>query len=356
MYNTRIKNIQKFLNEKDAVLITSNPNRLYFTGFSSSAGDLLITKEKAFFFIDFRYFEKAKSTIDSCEVFLISKLFSQLNDLILKEKIENIYLETSFVTVEFYETLVSGLKNANVSNSNIIDKEILSLRAVKQTEEVACIKKAQDITDRAFAYILDKIKVGVTEKELALELEFFMRKNGSEGVSFDFIVVSGKNTSLPHGVPTDKKIEYGDFVTMDFGAVVGGYRSDMTRTVVVGSASEKQKEIYNIVLSAQKAALEKIKAGEVCREIDAVSRNIITKAGYGECFGHGLGHSVGLEIHESPAFNTRDNTVLKSGMVITVEPGIYIENEFGVRIEDMVKVTENGVENLTNSNKELIVV
>ncbi len=356
MFKRRIKNIQKFLSENDAVLITSNPNRLYFTGFSSSAGDLVITKEKAFFFIDFRYFEKAKTSIDSCEVVLITKLFSQLNDLILKEKIENIYMETSSVTIDFYKTLVENLKNVNISDFSGIDKKIQSLRAVKDSSEIALIKNAQEITDRAFSYILDKIKVGVTEKELALQLEFFMRKNGSEGVAFDFIVVSGKNTSLPHGVPTDKKIEYGDLVTMDFGAVVGGYRSDMTRTVAVGFVSDKQREVYNTVLSAQNAALEKIKAGEICCEIDAVSRNIISKAGYGECFGHGLGHSVGIEIHENPAFNTRDKTVLESGMVITVEPGIYIENEFGVRIEDMIKVTENGIENLTKSNKELIVV
>lgn len=356
MFKQRIKNIQKYLETQDAILIASNSNRIYFTGFNSSAGYLVITKEKAFFFIDFRYFEKAKSTVKNCEIILTTKFFTQFNDLILKENIKNLYLETCSIDLNFYKVLTDNLSDINISDSNEIDSKIQLLRSVKDSGEIELIKKAQELTDNAFSYILDKIKVGVTERELALDLEFFMRKNGSEGVGFDFIVVSGKNSSLPHGVPTDKKIELGDFVTMDFGAVVGGYRSDMTRTVAVGYVTEKQKEVYNIVLSAQKAALEKIKAGMICSEIDAVARNIITNAGYGECFGHGLGHSVGLEIHESPAFNTRDNTVLKSGTVITVEPGIYIENEFGVRIEDMVKVTETGIENLTKSNKELIIV
>ena len=183
-----------------------------------------------------------------------------------------------------------------------------------------------------------------------------MRKNGSEGIAFDTIAISGKNTSLPHGVPTDKKIEKGDFFTMDFGAVSGGYCSDMTRTVAVGCVSERQKFVYDTVLNAQTESLKIIKEGAVCKDIDAVARNLIYNNGFEGCFGHGLGHSVGLEIHESPAFNTRDETVLKSGTVITVEPGIYLENEFGVRIEDMVLVTENGIINLTESPKELIIL
>jgi Xaa-Pro aminopeptidase len=189
-----------------------------------------------------------------------------------------------------------------------------------------------------------------------LDMEFFMRKQGSEGVSFDFIVVSGKNSSLPHGVPTNKLIENGDFITMDFGAVVNGYRSDMTRTVAVGSVNDEQKRVYDTVLMAQKEALKAIAPEKVCKDIDAVARNIINNAGYEGCFGHGLGHSVGIEIHENPAFNTRCETVLQSGMIMTVEPGIYIENKFGVRIEDMVCVTEDGCVNLTKSTKDLIVL
>ncbi|MEE1161358.1 MAG: M24 family metallopeptidase, partial [Acutalibacteraceae bacterium] len=204
--------------------------------------------------------------------------------------------------------------------------------------------------------ILGNIGVGRTEREIMLDMEFYMRRLGSEGVAFDFIVVSGKNSSMPHGVPTDKKIEKGDFITMDFGAVCGGYRSDMTRTVAVGEVGDKQKEVYEIVLKAQKETIDFIKSGVVCKEVDRVARDIIANAGYGDCFGHGLGHSVGIEIHENPACNTVCETVMEKGMIMTVEPGIYIENEFGVRIEDMVVVTENGCENLTASKKELIVL
>ena len=183
-----------------------------------------------------------------------------------------------------------------------------------------------------------------------------MRERGSEGVAFDFIVVSGKNSSLPHGVPTDKKIEKGDFVTMDFGGVVNGYRSDMTRTVAVGNVTEKQRKIYETVMAAQQASLDMIKPGVACFQVDKAARDIISNAGYGDFFGHGLGHSVGLEIHESPACNTRDKTPLKKGMIMTVEPGIYLPGEFGVRIEDMVVVTDSGYENLTKSPKELVVL
>ena len=212
------------------------------------------------------------------------------------------------------------------------------------------------MTDETFSYILGNISAGRTEREVMLDMEFFMRRLGSEGVSFDFIVVSGKNSSMPHGVPTDKKIETGDFITMDFGAVCGGYRSDMTRTVAVGKVSDKQKEVYDTVLKAQQAAIDFIKPGVVCKEVDRVARDIISEAGYGDCFGHGLGHSVGIEIHEPPACNTVCETVMEKGIIMTVEPGIYIENDFGVRIEDMVVVTDNGCEDLTKSKKELILV
>ena len=183
-----------------------------------------------------------------------------------------------------------------------------------------------------------------------------MRRMGSEGVSFDFIVVSGKNSSLPHGVPTDKVVERGDFVTMDFGAVVGGYHSDMTRTIAVGEASDEMRLVYDTVLKAQLESEKVIRAGAVCQDVDKVARDIINAAGYEGCFGHGLGHSVGVEIHENPAFSPRCETVLKPGMVMTVEPGIYLENKFGVRIEDMVYVTETGSLNLTTSKKELIIL
>lgn len=345
--------MQELLKENQSALILGDINRLYFTGFKSSAGALLVTSRKALFLIDFRYFERAKKEIKHLEVNLSVKLFSQIKEFLLQEKIDEILIETDFLTVDEFKMYK---EHFNVSDSSYLTKHILNMRSIKSEEEIAFIQKAQDMTDKAFNYILDYIKVGVTEKEIALKLEFFMRSLGSEGVAFDFIVVSGKNSSLPHGVPTDKKIEKGDFVTMDFGAVYRGYRSDMTRTVAVGHVSEEQKKVYNTVLLAQNAAFKRIKANVACYEVDKAARDLINNAGYEGCFGHGLGHSVGLEIHEGPACNTRDETLLKKDMIMTVEPGIYLEDRFGVRIEDMAVVTENGYKNLTNSPKELIIL
>jgi len=248
------------------------------------------------------------------------------------------------------------LAGFEICTESILSDTVNQLRRVKTEDEILNIKYAQSITDKAFSHILEYIKPGKTEKEIALELEFFMRANKSEGVAFETIVVSGKNSSLPHGVPTDKPLEYGDFITMDFGAAFGGYCSDMTRTVALGGVDEKQELVYNTVLKAQNAVLENIGNGKKCRDMDKIARDLINSAGFEGCFGHGLGHSLGLEIHENPACNTRDDTILIPGMLMTVEPGIYIENTFGVRIEDLVVIRENGYENLTTSPKELIIL
>ena len=339
-----------------AALISGGKNRFYFTGFNSSAGALLITKSNTYFLVDFRYYEKARQTVSGAQVILCEKLYKQISEILNRENITEILLETDIVTLADFERLGAGLEGFKISREETLAKNIEKLRSIKSAEEIGFIEKAQLLTDEAFSYILNKITQGVTEKELALDMEFFMRSRGSEGVAFDFIVVSGRNSSLPHGVPTDKRLENGDFITMDFGAVWNGYRSDMTRTVALGCVTEKQKKVYETVLKAQYAALEIIKPNVKCCEVDRVARDIITLAGYGKNFGHGLGHSVGLDIHENPACNTRDKTELLSGMIMTVEPGIYIENEFGVRIEDMVLVTENGCRNLTKSPKELIIL
>ena len=306
--------------------------------------------------IDFRYFEKAKATVKHLEVILAVKTAEQMKEIFAKEEISLIYVETDRINLESYKGLCKALPNITVSKKAKLSNEILKLRSVKSLQEIESIKQAQSLTDKAFEHILDFIKSGKTEKEIMLEMEFFIRKIGSQGVAFDFIVVSGKKSSLPHGVPAEKKVENGDFITMDFGAVVSGYRSDMTRTVALGYADDEMREVYNTVLLAQTEALKAIKPNVKCKDIDKIARDIIANKGYGECFGHGLGHSVGLEIHESPSFNTRDNTLLKEGMVLTVEPGIYIEDKFGVRIEDMVYITDNSYENLTASPKELIIL
>ncbi len=314
-----------------------------------------MTKNTAVFLIDFRYYEKAEKTVDSAEVILSVKAYEQVKDILKKENINKLYLDISDVSVDTFSNIKAALEGIQVSDDGKINNAISMLRAVKDKEELKSIKSAQSITDAAFSYILQKIDIGKTEKEIELDLEFFARKNGSEGVAFDFIVVSGENSSLPHGVPTDRKIQKGDFITMDFGAKWGGYCSDMTRTVAVSYVSEEQKKVYDTVLASQKLSFEKIKVGIECKKVDAAARDYINKE-YNGAFGHGLGHSIGIDIHENPAFNTRDNTILKSGMVLTVEPGIYLENKFGVRIEDTVIVTDTGYENITKSPKELIIL
>lgn len=356
MLEKRVNSISEFLSEDTAAIITSDANRLYFTGFASSAGTVLITKNRCIFLIDFRYYEKAKATVKHAEVVLCERLFSQICDILKQENIKKVLTETESLTLSSYKRIKKALGEFTVSTSDDLSRKIIALRSIKSKQELELIKKAQALTDDTFNYILNHISLGQTERDIMLDMEFFIRKNGSEGVSFDFIVVSGKNSSLPHGVPTEKRVEKGDFITMDFGAVVGGYRSDMTRTVALNYVTDEQKLIYNTVLSAQQAALKAIKPNVKCCDIDKIARDIIGNAGYSNCFGHGLGHSVGIEIHESPAFNTRDTTLLKSGTVMTVEPGIYIENKFGVRIEDMVYVTEENFENLTKSPKELIIL
>ncbi len=353
----RIAKIQKELASDELLLVSADANRLYFTGFPSSAGLLLITASDASFYIDFRYFEKAQREINHCKVLLLENTQNTLNAYIKEHNIKKIILETSYAPIDMISSYRKMIpENCEISLDSRINDKILEIRSIKSAEEIKNIKEAQRLTDETFSYILDRIKKGRTELEVMLDMEFYMRKRGSEGISFDFVVVSGENSSLPHGVPTKRPIEDGDFITMDFGAVVNGYRSDMTRTVAVGSVSDLQRKVYDTVLSAQNLALEQIKPGVICKDIDQIARNFIYSNGYEGCFGHGLGHSVGLEIHESPSFNTRDTTILRPGMVLTVEPGIYLEGQFGVRIEDMVCITENGFENITKSPKELIIL
>lgn len=356
MIKNRITTLQESLKDNEGFIVSNPSNRFYLTGFNSSAGMILITKNTADFLIDFRYFEKAKKEITSCNVILSNKIWEQIGDILKVGKIEKLYTETSTISLGDFFALRDNLKGIQISEDDKIEKLLKSLRAVKSNEELAVMRQAQALTDEAFEYILNYIRVGKTERAIALELEFYMRKRGSEGTAFDSIVVSGDNSSLPHGTPGDRIISKGDFLTMDFGARINGYCADMTRTVAVGQISEKQRLVYDTVLKAQLEALKQIKAGAVCKNIDKIARDIIENGDFKGCFGHALGHSVGIDVHESPAFNTRDKTVLKSGMVLSVEPGIYIENEFGVRIEDVIAVTDSGCEIFTKSDKQLIIL
>lgn len=356
MQKEAVKTIQKELDKKSALLVASVPNRFYLTGFETSDGYVLITKDAAVFLIDFRYVEKAKETVKSCDVQLSVSPMAEIRALCEQHGIAHLYVENDYVSMSLQKDLAAAVKPTEIVADDRFDTLLRDMRSVKNETELSLMQQAQKLTDDTFSYIVERIEAGRTERDVMLDMEFYMRRLGSEGVSFDFIVVSGKNSSLPHGVPTDKKIERGDFVTMDFGAVVGGYHSDMTRTVAVGAVSDEQKRVYDTVLKAQLSAIDAVKSGVVCKDIDKIARDLIYAAGYEGCFGHGLGHSVGVEIHERPNFNTRCDTVLKAGTVMTVEPGIYLENRFGVRIEDMVFVTADGCINLTKSPKELLVL
>ena len=352
-----INKLSKIIKDQNTAIIISSPeNRRYFTGFPSSDGYLVITKNDAVFFTDSRYIEAAQNAAKTYKTELLTKVSKEILGYLQENNISRVLFERERLTVSEFENFKSILKPIKVSSSKKLENKINALRAVKSKEEIKNIKKAQRIAEDAFHHILTFIKPGVTEKEIALELDFYMLSHGAEAISFETIAVAGKKTSMPHGVPDDNVVKNGDFVTLDFGAVVNGYHSDMTRTVAVGDVSPEQKKIYEIVLQAQLKSLETLKCGVSCKDADSAARDIISGAGYGEYFGHGTGHGVGVEIHENPSLSPRSENVLKINNIVTVEPGIYIPGKFGVRIEDMARITRNGCENLTKSPKELIIL
>lgn len=354
-----INDLQKLLKEQQSgtcALIISPENRKYFTGFESSDGFLLVSVDRAVFITDGRYIEAAEKQISNCEVMLLGKTYPQIAEILKKMNCSRLLVESTRMTVSTYNSLKGVLKKIPVSTDTTLDTLINTLRSIKTEAEVESIIKAQRIAEDAFEHILKFIKVGVTEKEIALELDFYMLRHGGEGISFETIAVSGKNSSMPHGVPSDKKIENGDFITMDFGTIINGYHSDMTRTVAVGFATEEMKNVYNAVLRAQQNCLAHIKAGIGCKDGDEFARSVLRDAGLGQYFTHSTGHGVGVEIHEFPNLSPASTSVLQAGNIVTVEPGIYIPEKFGVRIEDMALITENGCRNLTNANKELIIL
>ena len=335
----------------DAVLVTDEKNQQYLSGFAFTDGYLLITEEKAFLVTDFRYKEAAEAAVyEGFCVVVPEGRFSYLQCVLEEEGVRRLGFEGGALSYAEYQRHKERLKKIEMAD---VKDAIDSLREVKSGEEIACIEKAQSITDAAFAELLKGLSPNMTEIEVAAELEYRMRRLGAEGVAFDTIAVSGTASALPHGVPRPVKLERG-FLTMDFGAKFGGYCSDMTRTVVIGRASGEMKKLYETVLSAQCAALDFLRAGVACSEADAVARCLIDRD-YPDTFGHSLGHGVGLYIHENPRLSAKNTqTILRAGNVVTVEPGIYIEGKHGCRIEDMVVIEENGIKNLTKSKKDLI--
>lgn len=347
---------QAFKNKADAALITGEVTRFYLTGFAASDGYFLITRDKTVLFADGRYIEAASKKAENCdEILLYEGLSETVVPTLERLSVKKLMTESDRMTVSRLKSLSDRLP-VEVFADAALDGAIDALRSVKTEREIDLIKKAQGIAERAFEHILGFIQPGRTEREIGLELDFYMLSNGADALSFETIALSGANTSLPHGTPSNKRVERGDFVTMDYGAVVGGYHSDMTRTVAVGYVSDEQARVYETVLRAQQAAFSAMRPGVQCRAVDAAARGVTEAAGYGECFSHGLGHGVGVEIHEKPALSKKSEGVLEKGNVVTNEPGIYITGKFGVRIEDMALITADGYENLTGCEKRLIVV
>lgn len=338
----------------DALLVTNPYNMRYLSGFRGGEGMLYISGHRRVLITDSRYTQAAgqESDFTIIECNAGRRTTDILKEIIQQEKAGFLGYEDETMVCKTFQDYRLALPM--VKEWIPLGGEVSRLRQIKTEEEIGYLRQAEAIGDKVFSKMLDFIQPGMTEREIQGELEYQMMKCGASGTSFDTIIASGIHSSMPHAIPSDKKVETGDFITMDFGCRYQGYCSDMTRTIVLGRASEKQKEIYQLVLKANLVTESFLRAGMVCREVDKIARDIITDGGYGDCFGHGLGHSVGLEIHEAPACNTRDRTVLEPNMIMTIEPGIYVPGFGGVRIEDMVVITKDGFENLARSSKELI--
>lgn len=353
MYKKRIEKLREKMTAKgiQSFLVISDPNRNYLSGFTGNESFALITKDDSYFITDSRYTEQAKLQVKDFKILEYKgKIIDFIVDLVNSKGITNIAVEEGIVTLSFYQQLKDKYTGEILSGQ----KEIEDIRLIKSKDEIEKIRKAASIADDGFTHLLSFIKEGMTEREIALELEFFMKKQGASGLSFETIAASGARSSLPHGAASEKVIKNGEFLTLDFGCIYQDYCSDMTRTLAIGDVSSEMIDIYNIVLEANMKVLKSIKEGMACRDVDAIARDYIKESGYGNNFGHGLGHGVGREIHEAPRLSPTGEMVLKSGMVVTDEPGIYLPGEFGVRIEDLVLVTKEGLEILSKSPKELI--
>lgn len=347
MREDRLNRLRRSMGKADAILVTSPPNIFYFSGFTGTSANLFLTQSQAFLLTDSRYYIQARS---QCPLFQVVEISGAVAKLVKEQGVKTLGYEST-MSVSAFQRLKNSAPEAELVD---FTQELTQLRAVKSAEEIACSRKAAEICDAAFEDILNIVKPGITERELALELEFNVRRRGASGMSFNTIIASGPRSAMPHAEPSDAQVKEGEFLLFDFGAVFEGYCSDMTRTVIVGEPNERQLFIYDTVLRAQEAAVSALRAGRVCSDVDRVARDIIAEAGYGETFGHGLGHSVGIQIHEDPRLSPSCHTILKENMLITVEPGIYVEGFGGVRIEDLAVVGAEGAEILTKTGKKLI--
>lgn len=351
----RVNKLQAQLeeNEIDALLVTKRENIRYLSGFTGSSGVIVITSNSASFITDFRYTEQANDQVKGYDIIeLDTSLIKSVADVVSRESIKRLGIEQDAMTVGQYRAYEKEVDVQLIETSGIVEK----LRLIKDESEIKIMKEAAAIADAAYTHIQTFIRPGRTEREVANELEMFMRSKGADSSSFDIIVASGLRSALPHGVASHKVIQTGELVTLDFGAYYKGYCSDITRTLAIGPISDELRQIYDTVLRAQLAGVEGIRAGITGIEADALTRDIIKEAGYGEYFGHSTGHGLGMEVHEAPGLSFRSDTVLEPGMVVTIEPGIYINGVGGCRIEDDVVITEDGCYLLTQSPKELITI
>ena len=357
VYVNRLERVRSKMKERgmERLWISKRENQGYVTGYPSTDLFVLLTESENYIITDFRYIEVVKDLCEPLFTILMTETGFSLWDAVKKVAgdIKTLGIEENVLTVSDMKLLQEALPQAELKDAGGLIEEI---RVIKDEGELEAMGKAISLADDCFSHMLTVLHAGMTEKEGALEIEMFLKKNGAERLSFPTICVSGARTSLPHGEPSDKIIEVGDFVTMDFGCVVDGYCSDMTRTVGIGHVSTEQKEIYELVLKAQKNCLEHLKEGLTWQEGDRLARDIIEDAGYGQYFGHGTGHGVGLEIHEAPTMSPRGQGIFRENMTVTVEPGIYLPKKFGVRIEDLSIITSSGIINKVKSNKELIIL
>ena len=341
----------------DAVLLTCEANRFYASGFHSTGTDgvALVTREGNFYFTDSRYIEAAHNKVQDAEIAMTDAAHPYvdlINAAMEKTHVQKLGFEDAYMTVADYRHYSEKLHCQLVPATELL----ISLRQSKDEEEIQRMIAAQRIAEAALDQIVKEIRPGVTEKEIAARLQYLMLAGGAENMSFDPIVASGPNGSMPHAVPTDRKIQDGDFVTMDFGCIYQGYCSDMTRTVAVGRVTEEMEKVYNVVLQAQLAGIAAAKAGATGHDVDAAARKVIEDAGYGPYFGHSFGHSVGVEIHESPNATPANNKPLPLGAAVSAEPGIYLPGRFGVRIEDVVVLQEGGCQDITLAKKDLLIL
>lgn len=356
IFQNRLNKLHEYISIKnyDGMYITNSTNIRYLTGFTGSAGLLLVLDQSAYFFTDGRYIQQSKEQVQNAKITIISNsYFDELNNHNLLSSKMNIGFESEHMSFSYYETMISNFPKINwISTNSIVE----NLAAIKDNEEIQSLKTAIEITDEVFTKIIPEIKQGVTEKYISTKISYLFKMNGAEGDSYESIIAGGPRSALPHARPTDRKFEKGDFIVMDFGALYNGYHADMTRTLVVGKPTNKHTEIYDIVLESQLNGINTARSGIPCSEVDNACRSIIKDNGYGDMFTHSTGHGIGLEVHTLPRVHKNNHELLKQNQVITIEPGIYIPDWGGVRIEDDCLILDSSCQPLNKSSKELIIV